>query len=644
MEESAGKSLSLSDEYSALKSILEGTVSHTGEPFFRALVKTLALTLNTKGAWITEFLPDQNRLRSISFWMDDHYVDEYEYDIAGTPCEQVLERRGLFHVPDNVIGLFPDDPDLEPFKAVSYLGAPILHPDGSLLGHLAVQDTQPMPEQAKNMALFRIFADRASSEMRRLKTEQLLFEREQQLSRLVDSVMDAIIEIDSDLNIIQANSSAARLFEDGNSGKLNSGSFERYLVPNSAVKLRNLLSGLQVRDKRNRSLWVPGGFRAVDHRGEEFQSEATLSCYEHNRHLYFNLVLRNVSDRIEAEKRIDVLQAEKEILKQEIRDFQRYDQIIGHSEALIRVLEDVERVADTNSTVLLCGETGTGKELFAREVHTRSRRSSKPMVKVNCAAIPESLIESEFFGHEKGAFTGATEKRTGRFEMADGGTIFLDEIGELPIDLQPKLLRVLQEGEFEPVGSSNPVKVDVRVIAATNRDLKMMVNEGRFREDLFYRLHVFPITIPPLRNRGEDVIHLAGSFIQKFSEQTGRKLYPLTAADIHQLKTYSWPGNIRELQNVIERAVITSRTGYLNLAQIITGSMDHVHAKPDGDSGSENRIYKADEMKELERLNLIRALELAGGRVSGNNGAAALIGIPPTTFTSRMKALAIRYP
>ncbi len=635
---------SLADEFSALKSILEGTVSHTGEMFFRALVKTLAKTLNTKGAWITEFDPDLNRLKAISFWMDDHFVEEYEYDISGTPCEQVLERRGLFHVPDNVIGLFPDDPDLEPFEAVSYLGAPILDPDGTLLGHLAVQDTRPMPEQAKNMALFRIFADRASSEMRRIKTEHQLRERENQLSRLVDSVMDAIIEIDSNLTIIQANRAAVKLFEEGDPDKIYAQSFERFLVPNSAVKLKNLLSGLQNREKGNRFLWVPGGFKAVNSQGKEFQSEATLSCYENNRKTYFNLVLRNVSDRIEAEKRIDILKAEKEILKQEIRDIQRFDEIIGASRAVKRVLDDVQRVAETDATVLITGETGTGKELIARAIHKNSRRSTGPLIKVNCAAIPESLIESEFFGHEKGAFTGATDKRKGRFKMADGGTIFLDEIGELPSGLQPKLLRVLQEGEFEPVGSSNPVQVNVRVVAATNRDLAEMVKEGTFREDLFYRLHVFPIAVPPLRKRNDDVILLAEFFINKFSQQTGRRVNAPSPSDIHQLKNYPWPGNIRELQNVIERAVITSSDGDLNLAHMIRGPLPAEYSDTGQNSGNLDRVYTADEMKELERTNLIRALRHTGGKVSGKNGAAALIGIPPTTFASRMKALDIQVP
>jgi PAS domain S-box-containing protein len=630
---------SLPDEYSALRSILEGTASHTGEHFFRALVKTLALTLNTKGAWITEYDEPRKRLRAISFWMEDHYVDEYEYDIAGTPCEQVLERRGLFHVPDNVIGLFPGDPDLEPFSAVSYLGAPILSPDGTLLGHLAVQDTRPMPEQAKNMALFRIFADRASSEMRRLKAEQQLREREIQLSRLFDSMMDAIIEIDSHLTIIQANKAAVILFENGNQVKMKSQTFERYLVPNSAIKLKNLLSGLRKRLDGKRYLWVPGGFRAIGASGKEFQCEATLSCYEQDRKIYYNLVLRNVSDRIEAEKRIDSLQAEKEILSQQLRDIHHNDEILGSSVVMQQVLDDMARVSETDATVLITGETGTGKELFARAIHDRSKRRDKPMVKVNCAAIPETLIESEFFGHEKGAFTGATEKRKGRFELADGGTIFLDEIGELPPALQPKLLRILQEGEFEPVGSSNPVRVNVRVIAATNRNLAKMMKDGRFREDLYYRLHVFPIEVPPLRKRDDDVVMLAEYFIRRTSAQMGRRIDPLTPADRHYLTSYYWPGNVRELQNVIERAVITSRNGELNLAAFIHGASTSSANKNRNVYADNARIYTADEMKEMERLNLARALEQAGGKVSGKQGAAALIGIPPTTFASRMKTL-----
>jgi PAS domain S-box-containing protein len=640
MSENREETTGQADDYAILKSILEGTAAHTGENFFRELVKKLAETLHTKGAWVTEYIEGERRLKSIAFWVQDHFVEEYNYDISGTPCEKVIDSRDLFHVPENVIELFPLDSDLEPFEAVSYLGAPMLDLDGRLLGHLAVQDIQPMPKDPRNVAIFKIFADRAASELSRLRAEKQLREREEQLARLLDSVMDAIIEIDADLTITQYNTAAVKLFENNVNGNIHTQSFERYLHPNSAVKLINLLQGLQKRPHNERFLWVPGGFKAVNKDGQEFQCEATLSCYEHNKKTYYNLVLRNVSDRIEAEKRIDTLHAEAQFLREEIRKFQKFDEIIGSSMAIQKMREDIGQVAGTDATVLITGETGTGKELVARAIHLQSGRKDQPLIKVNCAAIPEALIESEFFGHEKGAFTGATDKRKGRFALADGGTIFLDEIGELPLDLQPKLLRVLQEGEFEPVGGALTVKVNVRVVAATNRDLHKMVKGGAFREDLYYRLHVFPISVPPLRDRNDDVILLAETFIEKFVQSTGRKINPLSKADIHSLKVYDWPGNVRELQNTIERAVITSQDGNLNMVQcvpVLSANLVLSKGEPVG-----GKVYTAEEMKQLERTNLICALELTGWKVAGKNGAANLIGIPSTTFSSRMKALGIQ--
>jgi transcriptional regulator with GAF, ATPase, and Fis domain len=309
------------------------------------------------------------------------------------------------------------------------------------------------------------------------------------------------------------------------------------------------------------------------------------------------------------------------------------------------VLQDVEQVAATDATVLILGETGTGKELIARAIHTSSRRSQKPLITLNCAAIPAALMESEFFGHEKGAFTGATQKRDGRFTLAHQGTIFLDEIGELPLDLQAKLLRVLQEGEFEPVGSSQTKKVDVRVITATNRDLKQYVREGRFRDDLYYRLNVFPIELPPLRNRGDDVILLASAFAANFAQRIGRSVKPLSDECRARLKNYSWPGNVRELQNVIERAVITSRDGVLNLARALPEPLEHragIHAP--AVSQFVERVLQIRELQELERHNILRAMEKTGWRVAGNDGAAKLLGINPSTLNSRIRALGIQRP
>jgi transcriptional regulator with GAF, ATPase, and Fis domain len=314
---------------------------------------------------------------------------------------------------------------------------------------------------------------------------------------------------------------------------------------------------------------------------------------------------------------------------------------------LHRVLCDVEQVAKGDTTVLITGETGTGKELIARAIHQHSLRAHKPLIKVNCAAIPATLQESEFFGHEKGAFTGATQRRDGRFKLADGGTIFMDEVGELPLDLQAKLLRVLQEGEFEPVGSSKTIQVDIRVIAATNRRLEQMVKDGTFRNDLLYRLNVFPIHLPPLRERSDDIVLLAEAFARNLARRNGRPVPRLTEADKVRLKRYDWPGNIRELQNVIERAFITSRDGRtLNLERALPEDMARVTApeRIAAPTMSQERIFTDAEIRQLEKDNMVCALTKANWKISSTGGAAELLGVNPNTLSSRMKSLGIERP
>jgi PAS domain S-box-containing protein len=632
------------NEDAALRMILEGTAAETGEEFFKALVKNVAKALNRKGAWVTEYLEESFRLRALAFWLDGDFIPYYEYDIPGTPCEPVIEETRLFVVPDKVVKLFPDDPDLPPLEAVSYMGAPLLDVDGKILGHLAVLDSQPMPEKLRDIALFKIFAARAAAELQRLRAEAEVREREEKLTRLVDSAMDAIIEIDPDLRVIQVNPAACKVFK-CTADKFITEDFGHFLTSESRGKLAYLINALNKQPEGQQFLWIPDGFNAIYSDGNEFPVEGTLSRYEEHHHRFYTLILRNVNDRLEAEQKIRSLSVEAEYLREEIKSLQNFDEIIGRSEPLLRVLQDVEQVSQTDATVLILGETGTGKELIARAIHNASQRKDKSLIKVNCPAIPAALIESELFGHEKGAFTGATARRDGRFSLADGGTIFLDEVGELPPDLQSKLLRVLQEGEFEPVGSSKTVKVNVRIIAATNRDLYQEVQEGKFREDLYYRLNVFPINVPPLRERSDDVALLASAFTEKFAKRMGRPIAQLSPEDIQRLKVYDWPGNIRELQNVIERAVITSRDGRLNLDRALPETAKTaVIGIPDSPETSPERIRTAQELQEIERKNIILALDAAGWKVSGEKGAAKLLGVPPSTLSSRMKALSIKRP
>ena len=310
----------------------------------------------------------------------------------------------------------------------------------------------------------------------------------------------------------------------------------------------------------------------------------------------------------------------------------RFEQIVGSSPALKSVLAEVDRVALTDSTVLVLGETGSGKELIARSIHNLSPRCGRPFVKLNCAAIPFDLLESELFGHEKGAFTGAVAQKLGRFEMADGGTLFLDEIGDIPLALQPKLLRVLQEQEFERLGSGRTHRVNVRLVAATHRDLAEMVRRKEFRSDLYYRLNVFPLSVPPLRERLEDIPRLVSHFVGFFSRRMGKQIDEIPAPTLNAFVSYSWPGNVRELQNLVERAVIRSDDGVL------------ANPLPASHQGAETVIPEEGTFWESERALILKALRAAGGMIGGPGGAAASLGLKRTSLISKMKRLGIYQP
>src|SRR6201988_3209501 len=314
------------------------------------------------------------------------------------------------------------------------------------------------------------------------------------------------------------------------------------------------------------------------------------------------------------------------------RRSRRFEQIIGSSSALRVVLEQVERVAAADTTVLVHGETGTGKELIADAIHKASSRSGQPLIKLNCAAIPFDLLESELFGHERGAFTGAIAQKVGRFELADKGTLFLDEVGDIPLALQPKLLRVLQEQEFERLGSGRTHCVDVRLVAATHRDLEQMVKRDQFRSDLYYRLNVFPITVPPLRERLEDIGPLVEHYVEIFSRRVGKRIENISDELLNTFKSYSWPGNIRELQNLIERAFVLANDGVLPNPLRLNSAASHL--------GSAAR----EAFRESDRTRILRALETTGWRVGGPGGAAARVGLNRTTLIARMKKHGIFRP
>jgi transcriptional regulator with GAF, ATPase, and Fis domain len=387
-------------------------------------------------------------------------------------------------------------------------------------------------------------------------------------------------------------------------------------------------------DAESAKLRIPEGVRATRKNGEAFPVEATISRTDVADDRLFTIILRDISDREQTAEMLDQLQRENVHLQEEIRGEFSFEEIIGASPVMDQVFRSIEMVAETDSTVLLLGETGTGKELLARAIHNRSRRKASVLIKVNCAALPANLVESELFGHEKGSFTGAIAQKKGRFELAHRGTLFLDEIGELPMEAQIKLLRVLQEQEFERVGGSQTLKVDVRVVAATNRNLEEEVRKGTFRPDLYYRLNVFPVEVPALRERKEDIPLLANHFARKFSQRMGKRIDSIHRSFLDQLMSYDWPGNVRELGNLMERAVIFCQNDMLQAKHLATIRMA---APKSAASGPE----PLPTMDEAERRLIRRALDQADGVLAGPKGAATILGVNRSTLWSRMRKLGI---
>jgi transcriptional regulator with GAF, ATPase, and Fis domain/tetratricopeptide (TPR) repeat protein len=505
-----------------LRSIVEGTAAVTGGDFFSALVRHLAEAIGVRYAFVTE-CTDQSkaRVRTLAFWAADSLAGNIEYDLAGTPCEQVIDGQ-VCHHPAELQRLFPRDRDLVTLGAESFIGLPMADGSGEIIGHLAVLDDKPLPDASRAMSLLTIFAARAAAELQRLKAER---------------------------------------------------------------ELRRALA--EVEQLKNR------------------------------------------------------LHAENIYLQEEIRREHNFEEIVGNSPALVETLANVERVAPTDSTVLINGETGTGKELIARAIHDRSARKRHPLVKVNCGAISAGLVESELFGHVKGAFTGAIDRRVGRFELADGGTLFLDEVSELPLETQVKLLRVLQESEFEPVGSSRTVRVDVRIIAATNRNLEEAVQQGRFRSDLFYRLNVFPLKVPPLRDRASDIPQLAMFFLSHFSRKLGKKVQSVSRETMDLLLSYSWPGNVRELQNIIERGVVLAQGSVLKLDRDLVPASGGAQQRAIETHQPQASPSEGLTLEQVERQHILSVLYQTGWVIEGSKGAAQILKLHPNTLRSRMKKLGI---
>jgi PAS domain S-box-containing protein len=623
-----------------LRALAEGTAAVTAGDFFRPLVRHLAKALQARYAFVTECDSGRTRVRTLAYWSGTDFADNIEFAVEGTPCKDVLAGELCLH-PRNLQALFPADIGLQTMGAESYLGVPLHGGSGQLLGHLAVLHTAPMTPSPDDLVVLRIFAARAGTELERKRTGDALRESQLRYSTMAETVPEVLFTAGPD----GACDYVSRRFTD----------YTGLTAPECLGD--GWLSAIHTDDRsRTVAMWdrsvgtgepfeIEYRLRRADGEYRWFRARAVPMQPDEDAASRWFGVATDIDDSKRAEESLraalaevrrlkDRLETENVYLQEQIETEHGFEEIVGRSPALRRVLTQVEQVAPGDTTVLITGETGTGKELLARAIHKLSPRRDRALITVNCGAISPGLVESELFGHEKGAFTGAVGRRIGRFEVADGGTLFLDEIGDLPLDAQVKLLRVLQEGEIERVGGLKPIKVDVRMIAATHRDLDALVREGRFRADLFYRLNVFPIHNPALRERPDDIAELVRYFVLKYAAKLGKRIEAVPKAVHDRLSAYPWPGNVRELANVIERSVILSRGSALQIDSLL----------PDSAPPTVGPVEPAPTLEEMQRRHIIDVLEQTGWRVSGPKGAALLLGLKPTTLEARMKRLGVRRP
>jgi formate hydrogenlyase transcriptional activator len=669
----ADSGATLSEE--TVREVIEGTAAVTGAEFFRSLTRHLARALQVRYSFVAECTDNaKTQVHTLAFWVGDSFADNISFPLRGTPCERVIAGE-ICCFPESLQTLFPEDHGLVDLRAESYLGLPLLASSGDILGHLVVMDEKPMRSIRTQIPILQIFAARAGAELERKRAHEALKKSEERIRTLLDinnaivtkltrdelfsaiaEVLGRVIPFDRlSLSLYDPAAKVLRLVtyagpyqrDDyspiGRVLELNDSPVGQAFVSQKPVLRGDLELERQTSSEERAFLH---GFRAMCSlplivRGNSIGG-ITVGSLTKNRYTdsdtqFLMEVANQVAiavDNMKSYEEIEALkarfQSEAVYLQEEIKTEHNFEEIIGQSARMRRLLRKIEQVAPTEATVLIQGETGTGKELLARAVHDRSGRKDRPLVKVNCGSIPSGLVESELFGHEKGAFTGATQRRIGRFELAKSGTIFLDEVTELPIDTQVKLLRVLQEGEFERVGSSDTIKVDVRVIAATNRDLKEVVRNGSFRDDLFYRLNVFPLEVPPLREREGDIPLLVNFFLSKFGKKLGKELHGVSRKAMDSLTQYKWPGNIRELQNVIERAAVLATGPILNIDDSMIQSSDSLQ---------ETVI---DTLENVERDHIVRALNETNWVIHGKKGAAEILGINPSTLRSRMDRLGIK--
>ncbi len=680
--ENDGAQLRRSEEL--LRAIIQGTAAVTGTDFFRSLVRHLAQGLHVRWAFVAECLPNL-RARSLAFSVDDKFGEDFEYALPGTPCMEVAQGR-VCHVPERLAELFPEDRAMIDMGTMSYLGVPLINSEKRIIGHLVVFDDKPMPADALALSVMETFAARAGAELERKQAdEEARRLREELAARKVAEIerekQRISVQLQQTGDALAASEERFRdLFDEAPIAYVNEGLDSRFIKANRAAMRTLGITPEQVEGTYGRD-FVPNTPEAQRRLKEAFDSIGRgtdtsgvvleLRRRDNGKPLwiqwwskpspdgtYTRTMFVDITERVLMEREKARLEAQNTYLQEEIRSEHNFGEIVGRSPSLLDVLRQVDQVAPADSTALIIGETGTGKELIARAIHDRSGRKSRALVKVICGAISEGLVESELFGHVKGAFTGALANRDGRFKVADGGTIFLDEVGELPLETQVKLLRVLQEQEFEPIGSSKTIKVDVRIIAATNRDLSAAVAEGKFRRDLYYRLNVFPISVPPLRERTTDIPLLVSFFLQKFAKKFGKPVKKVSEETMRRLAGYAWPGNIRELQNVIERAILLSPGDTLQLAADFcptpsatvplarAASAEPAAHQTAGiaSSSAPAPVVPVGAMEEVERRHIEAVLAQTNWMIEGERGAARILNLNPSTLRSRMKNLGIKRP
>lgn len=622
-------------EEELLRTVSESTSSLTGEDYFREVAKFITLTLNVRYSMVVSCSnEDGTKLRMLSYVDRQQILESFEYDTKGTPCEIVMQGKEFFCA-DKLEETFPREKGIQ-----SWLAVPIYSPSsGKVIGNIAAFDNVPMKNEKNQLAILRIFAARAGAEIDRLKAEEKLKVANEQLKHLLDESEErfrdlfeeapiAYVHEGLDSKFIKANRAALRIL--GVRPEDVPFTYGKKMAPNTPDAQRRMKEAFESVGRGTDTSGVVLELRRADNNQPiwiQWWSNPDPTG------TFTRTMFVDITDKVMMEQEQAKLQAQNQYLREEIKLNNNFEEIVSKSKIFHKVLQQMEQVASTDATVLILGESGTGKELIARAIHNISNRSKRPLVKVNCATLPANLIESELFGHEKGAFTGALERKIGRFELADGGTIFLDEIGELPVELQAKLLRILQEGEFERLGNPKTMKVNVRVIAATNRNLKIAIEKKEFREDLYYRLNVFPIISPPLRDRKEDIPLLVKHFLQKYEGKMGKKINVVSPKVIDALMVYDWPGNIRELENLVERAMIISPGNALEYGDWLPAGHSTIN--------SDNKT-SSNKLEDVEKEHIIEILKKVNWKVSGEKGAAKILGLNATTLEARMKKLGIK--